>query len=77
MQLKFASYNIHKAVGTDRRRDPDRILAVLREIDADIIALQEVDLRKDRGAPVPALVVVGSGLNRIGDRSDEAAGILV
>lgn len=45
MQLKFASYNIHKAVGTDRRRDPDRIIAVLREIDADIIALQEVDLR--------------------------------
>lgn len=41
------------------------------------IDVQEVDLRKDRGAPVPALVVVGSGLNRIGDRSDEAAGILV
>ena len=45
MRLKFASYNIHKAVGTDRRRDPDRILAVLREIDADVIALQEADLR--------------------------------
>lgn len=45
MQLKVASYNIHKAVGTDRRRDPDRIIAVLREIDADVIALQEADLR--------------------------------
>lgn len=45
MQLTFASYNIHKAVGLDRRRDPDRILAVLREIDADVIALQEADLR--------------------------------
>lgn len=45
MQLVFASYNIHKAVGTDRRRDPDRIIAVLRELDADVIALQECDRR--------------------------------
>ena len=45
MQLSFASYNIHKGVGADRRRDPDRILAVIDEIDADIIALQEVDER--------------------------------
>ncbi len=52
MRLKFASYNIHKAVGTDRRRDPDRIIAVLREIDADIIALQEVDLRIGQRATV-------------------------
>ena len=40
MHLTFASYNIHKAVGLDRRRDPERIMAVLREIDADVIALQ-------------------------------------
>ena len=45
MQITFASYNIHKAVGLDRRRDPDRILAILREIDADVVALQEVDRR--------------------------------
>jgi len=45
VQLTFASYNIHKAVGTDGRRDPDRIVAVLRELDADVIALQECDRR--------------------------------
>lgn len=45
MELKLASYNIHKAVGTDGRRDADRILSVLREMDADIVALQEVDRR--------------------------------
>jgi len=45
VRLKFASYNIHKAVGLDRRRDPDRILSVLHEIDADVIALQECDRR--------------------------------
>jgi endonuclease/exonuclease/phosphatase family metal-dependent hydrolase len=48
VHLTFASYNIHKAVGGDRRRDPDRILAVLHEIDADVIALQEVDRRFGR-----------------------------
>ena len=45
MRITVASYNIHKAVGLDRRRDPDRILAVLREVDADVIALQECDRR--------------------------------
>lgn len=43
--IRVASYNIRKAVGTDRRRNPERILEVLREIDADVIALQEADRR--------------------------------
>lgn len=41
----IASYNIHKCVGTDKRFDPDRIIDVICEIDADIIALQEADQR--------------------------------
>lgn len=45
MQLTFASYNIHKGVGLDGRRDPERIIAVLRELHADVIALQEADRR--------------------------------
>lgn len=52
VELKFASYNIHKAVGADGRRDPDRILNVLHELDADVIALQEVDRRLGRRASV-------------------------
>jgi endonuclease/exonuclease/phosphatase family metal-dependent hydrolase len=43
--LKVATYNIRKCIGTDRRRDPERVLAVLREVDADIVALQEADRR--------------------------------
>lgn len=43
--IKLASYNIHKGVGTDRKRDPARILKVLAEVDADIVCLQEADLR--------------------------------
>ncbi|GAA4046127.1 endonuclease/exonuclease/phosphatase family protein [Parerythrobacter jejuensis] len=52
MQITVASYNIHKAVGTDRKRDPARILNVLREIDADVIALQEADMRFGQRASV-------------------------
>lgn len=42
-QMTVVSYNIHRAVGTDRRYRPDRIAAVLAELDADIVALQEVE----------------------------------
>ena len=52
MHLTFASYNIHKGVGLDRKRDPERILAVLREINADVIALQEADRRFGEKASV-------------------------
>jgi endonuclease/exonuclease/phosphatase family metal-dependent hydrolase len=45
MRLTFASYNIHKGIGVDGRRDPERIIAVLRETQADVIALQEADRR--------------------------------
>jgi len=45
MQIKVASYNIRKAVGLDWRRKPARVLSVLNELDADIVALQEVDRR--------------------------------
>ena len=41
--IRLASYNVHRARGRDRRTDPGRILRVLREIDADVVALQEVE----------------------------------
>jgi endonuclease/exonuclease/phosphatase family metal-dependent hydrolase len=40
-----ATYNIHKCVGVDGRFDPRRTMAVIQEIRADVIALQEVDQR--------------------------------
>ncbi len=39
--LRLASYNVHSWFGRGRRCDPDRAVAVLREIDADVVALQE------------------------------------
>ncbi|KNG93112.1 endonuclease/exonuclease/phosphatase family protein [Pseudaestuariivita atlantica] len=43
--MRIVTYNIRKGVGLDRKRDPMRILRVLRKIDADIVVLQEADRR--------------------------------
>lgn len=38
-----ASYNIHRCIGMDGRKDAARICRVLHELNCDLIALQEVD----------------------------------
>ncbi len=61
--ITVASYNMRKAVGTDRRRRPDRVLHVLQEIDADIVALQEADKRfGTRASAVPHGLIDSHGL---------------
>ena len=40
--FRIATYNIHKSRGLDRRVRPERIVEVLKQTGADIIALQEV-----------------------------------
>ncbi len=47
MKLRIVTYNIHRAIGLDRRFRPDRIVTILRDHDPDIVLLQEVD----EGAP--------------------------
>jgi endonuclease/exonuclease/phosphatase family metal-dependent hydrolase len=41
--MKIATYNIHSCVGTDGCFSPSRTARVLQELDAGIIALQEVE----------------------------------
>jgi len=54
---------MHKAVGLDGRRDPHRVLKVLQEIDADIVALQEADKRVGgRGSTVPHELIDSHGM---------------
>lgn len=40
--IRIVTYNVHKSRGLDRQVNPNRVVQVLRELDADIIALQEV-----------------------------------
>jgi endonuclease/exonuclease/phosphatase family metal-dependent hydrolase len=47
VNFRLASYNIHRAIGVDRRFRPERIVEILADHDADIVLLQEVD----EGAP--------------------------
>lgn len=41
----MATYNVHRCVGRDGRFDPDRVVAVLAALDADVLALQELQWR--------------------------------
>jgi len=47
MILRIATYNIHRCVGCDGIEAPKRIAAVLRDIDAEVAALQEVAFDTD------------------------------
>jgi endonuclease/exonuclease/phosphatase family metal-dependent hydrolase len=47
-EFRIATYNIHKCRGLDRRISPTRIAEVIRNLDADIVALQEVVGMDDR-----------------------------
>lgn len=58
MTVRIASYNLHKCVGTDRRHDPERVVAVINALQADVIALQEVDKRMgSRPAALPQKLI--------------------
>jgi len=45
IELRIATWNIRKGKGTDRRRDPARVLSVLAGMKADVVLLQEADFR--------------------------------
>ncbi|MFO7783894.1 MAG: endonuclease/exonuclease/phosphatase family protein [Thermodesulfobacteriota bacterium] len=47
VDFRVATYNVHKCVGLDRRCDPERVASVIRELNADVIGLQEVDNLSD------------------------------
>jgi endonuclease/exonuclease/phosphatase family metal-dependent hydrolase len=48
-RLVIASYNVHGCVGRDGRRDVGRVARVIEQLDADIIALQEVESSTEGG----------------------------
>jgi endonuclease/exonuclease/phosphatase family metal-dependent hydrolase len=54
--IRLATYNVHACIGPDGRHDPGRIAAVIGELNADIVALQEfsypVDIALETRSPV-------------------------
>jgi endonuclease/exonuclease/phosphatase family metal-dependent hydrolase len=53
MILTLLTYNIHRGIGRDKRQDLGRIMQVIRESGADIVALQEVDHLVEEGSRAP------------------------
>jgi endonuclease/exonuclease/phosphatase family metal-dependent hydrolase len=50
--LRVVTYNVHGCVGTDGRLSPARIARVLAGMDADVIALQELDVGRSRSGTI-------------------------
>jgi len=47
-KVRVLTYNIHHGEGTDGKLDLERIAAVIRSVDPDFVAVQEVDIRATR-----------------------------
>lgn len=62
MSLKVVSWNIHRCFGSDRKYRPDRIAQVLADIDADVVALQEVDSSLRVNDEIDQLTYLANGL---------------
>ena len=62
--ITVATYNIHDAVGSDGKFAPERIVCVLGEIDADIVALQEVGARHG-GVDTLERLRTGTGMHAV------------
>lgn len=63
MQIALATYNIHACIGTDGCFDPDRIVSVLSEMSADVVALQEVEHHDFKGCDLLDYLAEKAGLS--------------
>ena len=72
--IRVASYNMRKAIGTDRRRRPERTIEVLNELGADVIALQEADRRFGSRASALPLAMLDSQSDYVPISLDNRAG---
>ena len=48
MKLRLMTYNVHRCVGTDRKLDVERVAEVIAAQKPDVVALQELDVRRAR-----------------------------
>ena len=64
-KMTVLSYNIHHGAGTDGKLDLERIARIIREQQADLVALQEVDVKARRSGGVDEAAELGrlTGMN--------------
>lgn len=63
-KLRLVTYNIKHGLGNDGRVDLDRTAALLNNLHADFIALQEVDNQVKRSGKIDQAQALGKSLNR-------------
>lgn len=62
-RLRVVTYNVHSCFGTDRKLDPARIADVIAECEADIVALQEVDVSRRRSGRIDQAQTIANHLS--------------
>ena len=72
-RVRVATYNLHSGIGVDRRFKPQRIIDVIGELDADVVALQEL-LSPVRGFDVHEHLRAQTGLHLIAMTTMQLAG---
>jgi endonuclease/exonuclease/phosphatase family metal-dependent hydrolase len=60
---RIVTYNVHRCVGNDRRLNVARIVDVLASLKPDIVALQELDVRRQRTGHVDQAHEIALGLD--------------
>ncbi|WP_411034208.1 endonuclease/exonuclease/phosphatase family protein [Shinella sp. BYT-45] len=64
-RLRIMTYNVHSCFGTDRKLDPGRIAEVIAECEADIVALQEVDVARARSGGIDQAQAIATHLRMV------------
>ena len=73
-RVRVVSYNVHSCIGTDGVFSPVRIAEVLAPLDADFVALQEVENREYDGKTVSKFLADSLGLREAGRTSHDRDG---
>jgi len=63
--MRVATYNIHACIGADGQFEPARTVTVLQEINADVVALQEVEHHIYNGYDLLDYLAAETGLTAI------------
>ena len=74
-RIRVVSYNVHGCIGTDGVFAPRRIVDVLATLDADFIALQEVEDREYQGMTVSQFFAEALSLHAAARTTHKRAGL--
>ena len=62
---RLLTWNVHRCVGRDGKCSPERIARIIAEQNPDIVALQELDVRRSRTGRVGKYITYAAGVSSI------------